>query len=221
MYIDYSFGDPAWEYSYSNTAVTLIPLLDCIPDKISFSIAYAGSNVSCSMSCTVTANGETLASITDSHQGNAKTETYILYIGQEIAAFTNITINWYFTNAGIQRGTVEYNGILYKASGTAPKLQYTVYVNQEYYWITDNQNNGYIWCGVLADPTPFQGYVDPKPLNSWKIDTNNNGYPWTWGFTEIVVGQNIFLKTKNELIPLTPYYKTDSGLIPLTAKVKE
>ena len=87
-------------------------------------------------------------------------------------------------------------------------------------WKIDASNDGYPYI-VPPDESEFIGYDDPKPLNSWKIDANNDGYPWTWGFTEIIAGQNIFFKTANGLIPLTAYYKTGSGLIPLTMKTKE
>ncbi len=216
-YIDFTFGSTDWEYDYSNISITLTPLLDCTPDKITFTISYLGDDALCSMSCIVVAGGQTLASVSDTHKGNTKTEVYTLYMGQGLTAFTNITITWKFTNAGIQTGDAEYNGILYKSSGKAPRIQYTVYIDDEYLWKIDANNDGYPWCGVIADPTPFQGYNNPKPLDSWKIDANNDGYPWTWGFTEIVAGQNIFLKTTDGLVPLVAYYNDgEDRLIPLT-----
>lgn len=92
-------------------------------------------------------------------------------------------------------------------------------------WNITTANDGYPCLNeVKFDESEFVGYTDPKPLNSWKIDPNNiinDGYPYIWNFSEIATEQNIFFKTENGLIPLTAYYKTDNGLIPLTVKIKE
>lgn len=78
-----------------------------------------------------------------------------------------------------------------------------------------------IYGQIIVSGPVYGAVLDIEFDPVWKIDLNNAGYPWTWGFTEIVAEQNIFFKTENGLIPLTAYYKTDSGLIPLTVKIKE
>lgn len=80
-------------------------------------------------------------------------------------------------------------------------------------WRTSDGGYPYI-DRPTPDIIPPLPYPEPKPANAWTLDNNNDGYPWIWGFAK-TAKQNIYLKTAEGLVPLTPYYKAGTSPIPL------
>lgn len=143
--------------------------------------------------------------------------TITVNVGHTVPAYSSYTIRFSGSRCYVNYGT----STAYSTTGqmvVTNGFECILNVDVTNIWQIDTNNGGYPCpIGVTVDNSVFSGYQPPKPLNSWKLDANNGGYPWTWGFTEIQTGQNIFLKTTDGLVPLVAYYNDgEDRLIPLT-----
>ncbi len=192
---------------------------ETVLNKIKFKLAITDSSKTASAKLKVYHNSTNILDITitnDDLTGNVYTWTPNLKMNWmdllEISFSSGSNMTYYLNSDASQNSFVSW----VKGAGSGNVVSEITATTEQFIQITD-ENDGYPYLpGYSPDKSIFTGYDLPKPLNSWKIDANNNGYPWSWGFAEVVVGDaNIFLKTENGLIPLTAYYKKDSGLIPL------
>ena len=188
-------------------------------NTVNIPILLADSNSIKSVTITVTVDGDKEHSVTKTleYDNTARNERTIS-VSVGLTGQTSISIQCSCKNATINYGTYTYPFVLGDGVAVASGAYNMILsVSAVKVWAISGKNNGYpLQIDNSLDASLFEGYTEPKPFNSWKLDSNNAGYPWTWGFAEISDENNIFLKTADGLVLLMAYYKSTGGLVPLT-----
>ena len=207
----------------SNTATTQTLSLTLSAETnistVNIPVMLASNNSVKSVTVTITVDEDTEKTVTKTFDyGTTEHDERTVSFDAGLTGCTSISIRCACKNATINYDIYTYPFVLGDGVAVASgAYNMTLSINAVKVWAINGKNNGYpLQIDNSLDISVFEGYTEPKPLNSWKLDANNNGYPWTWGFTEIIGGSSIFLKTADGLVPLTAYYKGTGGLVPLT-----
>ena len=209
------------EYDFTASTSGSTAIFSCnkmILKCLTVSVKNNAKDISASLTLTIQRSGYTLTSVTKELTFGSAGDSEVTFDGLNgeldpyyrwniMLASSNRNVSFYTCSASYTYHPGEV--VLYP---NVVKSVMSLEVQPEIYWTADG---GYPYIGSTApDIIQPQPYPTPKPVNAWTLDNNNDGYPWIWGFAK-TAKQNIYLKTAEGLVPLTAYYKTRTGFLPL------